>query len=666
MDRNDIKTLSSETGVQFFKDTLLARFGPRNYFVANCTGLNRFPDKSEGNFERTLSANVFVTQRLLILSRALGCPSFHLSTGDLDRKAVTSNENELLEELYASLDWHEALIDGASRGLSRANQRELNKSDHYSVSKMLMEKICHKFDGASFVRISNFFGVNIRRRGLIPRLIDARLRGSQISALNEKRNWSHEEELGPFLTSLCLGQMYSKNRCYWGYGSYDKTAEEIFEQVCLYLPTCYGTVNFAPGSIANTANIPRLWDQTEIMRGTEDKFDTQMRKVVRSARQLSNFTGQDCLIDGSELKKARYEGTAGGSIASKIRTPIRTMIKQASRGGYEGAGLAKIGAEINFYEALGEDRLNSLKELYPKVISSKISASEASLELAYIGKGKSISDIWNEQGRVLSSQTMSVVRCLFDRSYLKRLRCVELNEGYRLLDALYFDRAIDRLMNLGKLTSQFCLDPTFAKLIRNLSEGSDLIISGEPVENPIKLLRKIRCSEQLTSELSPRTVGPCGHGDLTILNMIYDDSQDRVLLIDPRGHVGEWDAAYDVGKLLFSLGGFAQIMCGRLQFQWDDDGSLHLEQPDRSLMKLREEVLELVSSHSSFSQIRLLERSAFLKRCLLSEATHFLADAGYRFFQGLDTTRTASVIARGAICLQELVKLLEEDSNESI
>lgn len=636
----------------------------KNYFVANCTGMNRITDVTENGLRRLLDANVRTAESLLDLARCLDCKSLHLSSGDLDLHDWNESEDALFRMLLKSRDSKElGLSDDVYSSIGNVPLVQL---DHYAISKRLLEKICSENPKATCVRVSNFFGVKTRRMGFIPRLIEARLHGSQLVMADERRNWAHEDELASFLTSICLSEVPQNRGTLWAYGSYDKTSSEVFNEITLHLPTCYGAIEFSSNSAKPFPKVPRIHDQLNTAPRSDAIFKKDIRGLVRKLRQSTVFLPSSCYLEETLVSEARARGTAGGSIASKVRTQDGSIIKRASQLGYEGAGVAKINAEINFYKSLAEVENEGLRALYAKLISYEVGASHSAIELEYVGRGLSASDVWSQSGTLLEKETLKIFVELFEHSYLRSLRVINWDEGANLLNTLYFDRSIDRLMNLSTLARQFELDRGFAAFLGRLENGSELVINGKTIPNPLQLLTQMREDKKCQKMLRPKVVGRCGHGDLTVLNLIYNEPAERLVLIDPRGEVGEWDPAYDVGKLMFSLAGFAEVMVGKIQTKISEYGCIELKEPDSDLRSLRDRVLEVSRTHPAFSKLLETEAKSWRARCLLSEATHFLADAAYRLLQGLDINRAASVLAYGSLCLQCVDELVRAKFDESV
>jgi len=111
--------------------------------------------------------------------------------------------------------------------------------------------------------------------------------------------------------------------------------------------------------------------------------------------------------------------------------------------------------------------------------------------------------------------------------------------------------------------------------------------------------------------------------------------------------------------MLFSLSGFAQIMHGRIKVQLMQDGKCKHEAPCSNLSQLRDKIIDSLSTHTSFDSIFSIEGETLIDRCRLSEASHYLSDAGYRLFQGEDLDKANSVLLLGASSLQNAVRELE-------
>jgi hypothetical protein len=71
--------------------------------------------------------------------------------------------------------------------------------------------------------------------------------------------------------------------------------------------------------------------------------------------------------------------------------------------------------------------------------------------------------------------------------------------------------------------------------------------------------------------------------------------------------------------------------------------------------------LHFIDVHPVFEELRFLEGSSLRARLELSEATHYLSDAGYRLFQGSDMNRASAVLLLGMKCLQSAFSSVTED-----
>ncbi len=221
----------------------------------------------------------------------------------------------------------------------------------------------------------------------------------------------------------------------------------------------------------------------------------------------------------------------------------------------------------------------------------------------------------------------------------------------------YVERASDRIQVVQRVTEQLPhRTGAYRHLFQDVFAGVAKI-GGRNCQSPLVLLRGMASSH--CEVLRPRSQGTCSHGDLTILNILYDQRCDDARLIDPRGTVGPWDPLYDIGKLLFSLNGFSHIVLGA--YELDDDaggcgwtfrtlgekGSFHRAQIESAF------ILERVRTHTLFERLRELEPYWHL-RLRFAEACHFLADVPYRFAMNNDARAAAAVLALGTELLAQI------------
>lgn len=645
------KLMGSDTKLSNSQVFEIANGTDRVIFL-NCMGKVRFGSYSIADIGQTLIANVLRPMQIIRFARSVGARTIHISSGELDMHK-TEIERDVLSQLFTGKRWSDDSFS-VKNCIDNLGRLSLSSEfDYYLFSKLLLEEICGEHDLDSYIRVSNFFGPDVKRLGQIPKLIEARIRGKHVKHINQMRNWCHTSELGGFIADIACEREIRK--CYWGYGSFDLMTEQVFGEIEKLLPTCYGSVSLVSSHDNKVPIVPRIWEQSNTAALPANQFSGLLGETVRSIRRRISYAAKDCLAIDEEFKTAQKLGIAGGSIAIKKLIDEVVFEKRSEQTGYEGAARGKLTAEINFYRDLEKKKCKGIKSLFPNLISYNVDATSAALRIERIGSGTSVSDSILSGGPISQEEIFPAVSKLFQRSYCLSLDTLPVSHGLELLDALYLSRPYDRLLNLIKLSETFEIGSTLRRLLSWLANRDDFCINGAVVHNPLTIIEKIQGDENVARMFSPKCLGPCGHGDLTILNMLLRDDNRTIVFIDPRGQVGDWDPIYDIGKLAFSLSGFAEILNGNLTVADEQDNiALPLRQRNIVLQEARRSLFRWIHADPCFFDLRQIEADHLEMRIELAEAAHYLSDGAYRFLQGKDSIRASAVLTLGAVKLHDV------------
>jgi|GEM_PF-6433267 len=191
-----------------------------------------------------------------------------------------------------------------------------------------------------------------------------------------------------------------------------------------------------------------------------------------------------------------------------------------------------------------------------------------------------------------------------------------------LLDSMMLNRAEARARNLFH-----CAGGDYVRLL----QCDTISINHSLFENPINLIRKVRQDRRMRNVLRPRYKSQCVHGDLTFLNMVLSDQQDKIIMIDPRGYSGDFDVLYDFGKMKFSLSGFADIVLSNYDLSLVDGRRIIVGMPGEhpNIKEANADFLRFLAPSKSFRVIRDME-PYWNERIRFYEAINYLADIPFR------------------------------------
>ena len=231
-------------------------------------------------------------------------------------------------------------------------------------------------------------------------------------------------------------------------------------------------------------------------------------------------------------------------------------------------------------------------------------------------------------------------------------------KSLQLLEDYYLRRGEVRLQYLR--VKDFKIDFP-ASTLKDLSlltdRGRNIVINNRIYEHPLSIIHRIRKNKTLLNFFRPVCRGFCAHGDLTFLNMVFDQGKHQFRPIDARGHIGPWDPLYDFGKLKFTLSGFGKIVNREFAIIENRNGAFEFsftgnQAGIRLLKTLNESFLDDLYQNEHF-KILVKDEPYWRARILFAEAIHYLADIPYRLFLDQSPKIAIATFLIGTKCLNE-------------
>lgn len=637
--------------------------------VINCTGVLRSNRISQAAIRNLYYVNSLLPILISAATEEANIPTIHCSTGDLDRKPLLVPAPRLLACLHK-------LRRGARTRSLRDNISVLIESidpclDHYAMSKLAQEEFVRLTKHSKSIRISNFFGPGYLGQRLIPRLIENRIRGARLLLHDEKRNYICKDQLNAFFCCVVMHFSEINSSVLWCYGHATKRVKQIAKEIDKQLPACYGEVAFRSPTNKDIEyrSVKTVTDYFPQLLRHQLSFSEEISETIKFWRRGLYYDFPTITASG---KRNVSRIAKGGSIAQKLihntsEGNSSILEKTAADSGYEGAGAPKLRSELKYYQFLKtRKRLSNLLTHYVPLVGFKDTTKRISLFFDYCCDGQSIAE------RVLGGATFPrsalyrLIRETFEAGYFSDLRAVSMREGVATLRYYYLDRALDRVAHFLLRYEHRHAPPEIRHLFGLVAKDALINIDSISCKSPFSWLREIERSERLSRYLAPRAQGFCSHGDLTILNILMEANSDRLLLIDPRGHVGAWDPTYDLGKLIFSLSGFSHVILAQFEYALARDNFvLHPEGQPHSLRVCLEErttLLRWLMRCPTFAKLRMFEANLY-HRILFAEAVHYLADIPYRFALAREYHNVGAVLLLGIkyldAAMREIVRITE-------
>lgn len=599
----------------------------------------------------SFSANVILAAHINKVAGERGIPSVQLSTGGLDKNPLSLEIENKLRHIIPDTGWREK---NDHQNAAIALGELTGTHNYYDISKRVMELSTFSSLNATAVRVSNTLGPGLSAATLVPRLIDGMLRGRSLSVENEARNWSTIEQLSIFLLNIATGNIRHEHLM-WAYGDYNLSVQQLVRHLREILPLAYGTVSVSSTKVMqDNLGIPRIRDYIDSPPPLP--LTTVLWSVARAVRVNQKYESFDFVTEPKELSNADTS-TLGGSIAHKEHSQA-LITKTCGPLGYEGAGRAKICAEGAFYRWLAQSAHPKLAALYPRFETDVSTPETAGFTLERIALGVTVAASISSGAAISPDSIEDVVGELFTWSYLSDLESIPLSMRKDLLNSLYLTRATDRLRNFIGLTQSSLHDGDLLDFSTILNGSETVSINGRIHRNPLVILDLLSNYVNNFDKLDPLTWGTCGHGDLTLLNMIAE-SPLNIRLIDPRGYIGRLDPVYDLAKLYFSITGFSSVLGGgttscrvaKNEFQLSHGpAQARFDQYSTWFWAdlIDGQVLGVLRDQEPYMRLRI----EFAAAC------HYLSDAVYRYAQGRNEMSTLSVLLLGTEALDNFYEKL--------
>jgi hypothetical protein len=434
--------------------------------------------------------------------------------------------------------------------------------------------------------------------------------------------------------------------------------EPIVRYINYRTPTAYGQVNFIDtGDVCEVSLDDGSFKETILYLLSEIQHDNNYS--IRSQGELSDFIGMN-----EELVKTLYGGSAGQIfLLRRSDTGDLFVRKVAARFGVEGNGTPKLQAEIKFLLEINKrDECQALTGLYPRVIGHSETDKFIILDQEYIGEGKNVFTMLAEH-KITSSEHVqyinSLLSSLIPNGYALNYRRVPEEESLEQLEDYYLRRAEGRIRFLQN-SDNFDMDFPAAQTttLPNLIQREEFKLNGISYTNPLTIFKMIKTDKKIADMLRPRTESFCAHGDMTFLNMVFDTINKAYRLIDNRGHIGNWDALYDFGKLKFTLSGFGKVMLKEFDLSENSSGTFTLKitgdkEGIKAIDSLNESFFDDIATNPEFQKL-IQDEPYWRERILFAEAIHYLADIPHRLLLDQSPKHAVGVFLLGTKYLNEL------------
>jgi hypothetical protein len=435
-----------------------------------------------------------------------------------------------------------------------------------------------------------------------------------------------------------------------------------FEPIVKYInhrtPTAYGSVQFVNAGDVCDISLEDSLSRETILRLISDIQCTNNYNL-HSRGELKDF-----IKANEELVKILYGGSAGQIFLLKdTSTGDHFVRKVAARFGVEGNGSPKLQAEIRFLlEIQKRPGCTGLIRLYPRVINHSETERFITLDQEYVGEGKNVFTLLLHH-EITSDEHIRYVDALLSAlipyGYALDARLIPKPESLEQLEDYYLRRAEGRirfLQNCGDFEMDFPASTHTS--LPELIERTNFKVNGVEYRNPLEIIAQIKSDKSLANILRPRTECFCAHGDMTFLNMVFDNKSKAYRLIDNRGHIGNWDALYDFGKLKFTLSGFGQVMLKDFDLSEDTSGAFTLRmtgnaQGEKTLRDLNNSYFDNISSNNESLEL-VKNELHWRERILFAEAIHYLSDIPHRLLLDQSPKHAVAVFLLGTEYLNKL------------
>lgn len=439
---------------------------------------------------------------------------------------------------------------------------------------------------------------------------------------------------------------------------------QLVEYVNHRTPTAYGKVRFVESDDSCDIELDNPQTRDAVLALISDIQCTNNYNITLQGKL------EDFIKDGESLVKILYGGSAGQILLIKDDASDEYFVRKvAARFGVEGNGTPKLEAEIRFLLEINRSpECKVLKGLFPHVIDHSYTERFITLDQEYVGEGKNVLTLLS-QNIITPAEHVAYVDTLLSslipHGYALRSRLVPKTESLDHLEDYYLRRAEGRI-RFFQNCEDFSMDFPANKLLSlpELVERRVFRINGIEYRSPLETISKIKADDSISDILRPRTESFCAHGDLTFLNMVFDDRSKAHKLIDNRGHIGNWDALYDFGKLKFTLSGFGQVMLRDFDLSEDSHGDFQLTMTGnargkKALTELNNSFFDDISKNEAFAKL-VKDELHWQERILFAEAIHYLSDIPHRLLLDQSPRNAVAVFLLGTAYLNDLYDALRK------
>jgi nucleoside-diphosphate-sugar epimerase len=518
----------------------------------------------------------------------------------------------------------------------------------YAASKYVGELLVQEYAKRSVVgRLTNIFGPGYSLKRTIPKIIYNRLKGDQIEVKSTVRNYIYVADVGRIVAHFIENPPSKPILCNFDTKKYI-SIKELIKRIHFYTPTGYGTV--VVHDAETNSYTPLLQkDSVPFIDAYYPKpfvpFEEALRKTIyhvqeKIVRTMENNKEVDFFVHhNEELVQSMFGSSSAQVLLLKNKETNKVFIRKiAMRRGVEGNGYPKLRSEHDFLIRVRRDH-PKLSALYPAVIHSRNYGDAFALDYEYIEGGINAYKTLTT-GLLTPDSFMDRFKRLFSQAiengYLERTVKVTKSDALREGQNFYLHRAEYRLKGLEQ--NRYAVDFmtahgfSFGKILNQKT----ISINGTTYLNTRTIIRELDKKRDLLEKLGVEKNHFCVHGDLTFLNMLYDKAKDAFTFIDPRGHYGLWDSYYDMGKLLFTLQGFGNIVESSYTMEQDVSGNFSitlsdLQSSQSPVPQVEKKLLSYFETDSTVA--KLIEGDPYWKQKVkLAAATHFIADIPYRLF----------------------------------
>lgn len=358
----------------------------------------------------------------------------------------------------------------------------------------------------------------------------------------------------------------------------------------------------------------------------------------------------------------------GGSICGKKLE--NNMLIKFCHINYDGVenGYQKLRHEAEFIKKSNEKN----EGLYPNVLFQKQFNEVYEVGYEFLYDGITFADIIQNDCfsmDYLNNSLEYIINELTDKLYLKTL---DKTPDKNYINRFYFDRVKRRL----NLTIDICEENNMSTKLKNIILDG-VIINGNFYPSIYKYLEILEKDLNLNSKLAIKN-STKSHHDLipgNILVQIAKNSISSIKLIDPRGdyETGEnnRNAMYDLGKLLFGIGGYdiLRFFNGKVNSkayifeELPQSSNIHsfiyyFDKENAIVQRCTSLRKNFLSFLKKIDYSHLIKEEYILEKILFSEFTMYLSDIPCRVIDEKDEEMCICFLLEGILLLSDYFKLI--------